>query len=108
MDLEGKVAVVTGAASGIGATLCARFDAEGATVVGADRVAARGIRICDVSDAAAVKGLVDEVIAEHGRIDLFCSNAGVTTGVALDDPDDLWHVAYEVNLMAHVYAARAV
>ena len=43
-----------------------------------------------------------------GRIDLFCSNAGITTGVELDDPDDLWHKAYEVNVMAHVYAARAV
>src|SRR5690242_8760592 len=108
MDLEGKVAVVTGAASGIGAQLCARFTAEGATVVGADRVATQGIRGCDVADATAVQSLVDEVIAEHDRIDLFCSNAGITTGVALDDPDDLWHVAYEVNLMAHVYAARAV
>ena len=108
MDLASKVAVVTGAASGIGAALCTRFAAEGATVVGADRVAAHGIRTCDVSDAAAVTRLVDDAIAEHGRIDLFCSNAGITTGVALDDPDDLWHVAYEVNLMAHVYAARAV
>ena len=48
------------------------------------------------------------VIDEHGRIDLFCSNAGITTGVALDDPDDLWHIGYEINVMAHVYAARAV
>ncbi|HEY2299226.1 MAG TPA: SDR family oxidoreductase [Jatrophihabitans sp.] len=108
MDLDGKVAVVTGAASGIGAAMCARFGTEGATVVGADRVAAQAIRSCDVSEPTAVQSLVDEVIAEHERIDLFCSNAGITTGVALDDPGDLWHAAYEVNVMAHVYAARAV
>src|SRR6202012_5967373 len=48
------------------------------------------------------------VLARHGRIDLFCSNAGITTGVELDDPDDPWHQPLEANLMAHVYAARAV
>jgi NAD(P)-dependent dehydrogenase (short-subunit alcohol dehydrogenase family) len=108
MDLNGKVAVVTGAASGIGAALSARFAAEGAAVVGVDRRAADGVVVCDVTDATAIKALVDAVISEHGRIDLFCSNAGITTGVELDDPDDLWHIGYEVNVMAHVYAARAV
>ena len=113
MELAGKVVVVTGAAGGIGSGMCARFVAEGATVVGVDRAAVGGtarpdVRQCDVTDAAAVKALVDDVIAEHGGIDLFCSNAGITTGVALDDPDDLWHAAFEVNTMAHVYAARAV
>jgi NAD(P)-dependent dehydrogenase (short-subunit alcohol dehydrogenase family) len=108
MDLRGKVAVVTGGASGIGAALAARFDAEGATVVAVDRVARDGVRVCDVTDADAVGALVDGVIADHGGIDLFCSNAGIATGVGLDDPDDLWHAAFEVNLMAHVYAARAV
>jgi NAD(P)-dependent dehydrogenase (short-subunit alcohol dehydrogenase family) len=108
MDLHGKIAVVTGAASGIGAALAARFDAEGATVVAVDRVERDGVRVCDVTDADAVQALVDDVIAEHGGIDLFCSNAGIVTGVGLEDPDDLWHAAFEVNLMAHVYAARAV
>jgi NAD(P)-dependent dehydrogenase (short-subunit alcohol dehydrogenase family) len=113
MELAGKVVVVTGAAGGIGSGMCARFEAEGATVVGADRaavggIAGRGIRACDVTDAYAVKTLVDDVVGEYGGIDLFCSNAGITTGVALDDPDDLWHMALEINTMAHVYAARAV
>ncbi|HEV7204689.1 MAG TPA: SDR family oxidoreductase [Jatrophihabitans sp.] len=108
MDLQGKVAVVTGGAGGIGAALAARFDAEGATVVAVDRVALDGVRVCDVTDAEALRVLVGGVIAEHGGIDLFCSNAGIATGVGLDDPDDLWHAAFEVNLMAHVYAARAV
>jgi NAD(P)-dependent dehydrogenase (short-subunit alcohol dehydrogenase family) len=108
MDLNGKVAVVTGGASGIGAALVRRFTDEGATVIPVDRAEVAGVRGCDVADADAVQALVADVLGEHGRIDLFCSNAGITTGVALDDPDDLWHAAIEVNLMAHVYAARAV
>jgi NAD(P)-dependent dehydrogenase (short-subunit alcohol dehydrogenase family) len=107
--LDGAVAVVTGAAGGIGAALVTRFEAEGARVVGVDRRAGDGVRECDVTDAAAVAALVQGVIAEHGRIDLFCSNAGITTGVGLDDdPADLWHAAYDVNVLSHVYAARAV
>jgi NAD(P)-dependent dehydrogenase (short-subunit alcohol dehydrogenase family) len=108
MELAGKIAIVTGGASGIGAALTARFTAEGARVIAVDRVAGDGIAVCDVTDAVAVRSLVEDVVQEHGRIDLFCSNAGITTGVGLDDPDDQWHAAFEVNLMAHVYAARAV
>lgn len=108
MKLDGAVAVVTGAASGIGAALSARFAAEGADVVGVDKVAAPGVRVCDVTDASAVRELVDAVVAEHGRVDLVCSNAGMTTGVGIDaDPEDLWHRAYELNVLAHVHAARA-
>jgi NAD(P)-dependent dehydrogenase (short-subunit alcohol dehydrogenase family) len=66
------------------------------------------VRRCDVTDPDAVQDLVDDVVSEHGRIDLFCSNAGIVTGVGLDDPEDRWHAALEVNVMAHVYAARAV
>ena len=108
MQLAGKVAVVTGAAGGIGSALVARFSEEGATVVAADRVEARDVRGCDVTDPDAVQRLVDDVTDEHGRIDLLCSNAGIVTGVGLDDPDDRWHRAFDVNVMAHVYAARAV
>ena len=95
MQLDGKTAIVTGAASGIGAALASRFVAEGATVVGVDRRAADGVRICDVTDASAVASLVQDVIAEHGRVDLFCSNAGMATGVQLEDPEDMWHIGYE-------------
>jgi NAD(P)-dependent dehydrogenase (short-subunit alcohol dehydrogenase family) len=108
MELSGQIAVVTGAAGGIGSALVGRFRAEGATVVAVDRAPGDGIRGCDVTDAAAVAALVGDVLAEHGRIDLFCSNAGIITGIGLDDPDDRWHAALEVNVMAHVYAARAV
>jgi NAD(P)-dependent dehydrogenase (short-subunit alcohol dehydrogenase family) len=119
MQITGGVAVVTGGASGIGAALARRFARDGArsvVVVDRDLGAAQAVadeidgvaEIIDVADPAAVNGLVDRTLAREGQIDLFCSNAGIATGVGLDDPDDLWRRAFDVNLMAHVYAARAV
>jgi len=115
------VIVVTGAGSGIGAGLARRFVADGArAVVLADldhaaaskvaaelgeRATARGL---DVTDEAAVAALVGDVLAEHGRIDLFCSNAGLGTGAGLHAGEDVWQRAWQVHVLAHVYAARAV
>lgn len=119
MEIKDAVVVVTGGASGIGAALARRFAADGArTVVVADRDLAGAQAVADevggvaeqvdVADPDAVNTLVERTRSRDGRIDLFCSNAGRATGVGLDDPDDLWHQAFEVNLMSHVYAARAV
>ncbi|MFN2517977.1 MAG: SDR family oxidoreductase [Jatrophihabitantaceae bacterium] len=119
MDIRAKVVVVTGGGGGIGAALCRRFASAGAAGVVAVDVrpgAARSVadeigavaETVDVCAADAVAALVDRTIERFGRIDLFCSNAGLITGVELDDPSDLWHRAYEVHVMAHVYAARAV
>ncbi|HZC69435.1 MAG TPA: SDR family oxidoreductase [Jatrophihabitans sp.] len=119
MRVAGAVAVVTGGASGIGAALARRFAAAGAErviVVDRDHAGAQAVaddiggvaEEVDVTDAAAVQDLVTRTLNRDERIDLFCSNAGIATGVGLDDADDLWHRAYEVNVMAHVYAARAV
>ncbi|MDQ2838458.1 MAG: SDR family oxidoreductase [Actinomycetota bacterium] len=124
MRIADSIVVVTGAGSGIGAELSRRFVAEGAAaVVLADRnlapaeaVAAglgeraRAVAL-DVTDEAAVRELVAAVLAEHGRIDLFCSNAGIATGTGLEDgplADDAWQRAWQVHVLAHVYAARAV
>jgi NAD(P)-dependent dehydrogenase (short-subunit alcohol dehydrogenase family) len=119
LTIVGAVAVVTGGGSGIGAALARRFADDGAeavVVVDRDEVSARRVADevggrafgCDVADPAAVARLVHQVLADCGRIDLWCGNAGVTTGVGVDDPDDRWHAAFGVNVMAHVYAARAV
>jgi NAD(P)-dependent dehydrogenase (short-subunit alcohol dehydrogenase family) len=119
MDVKDSVVVVTGGASGIGAALARRSHADGArTVVVVDRELAAAQTVADeiggvaegvdVADQAAVSAMVGRILEREGQIDLFCSNAGMTTGVSLDDPDDLFHRAFDVNVMAHVYAARAV
>jgi len=124
MNVKDKVVVVTGGADGIGAGLCRRFAKEGARVVvvvdrnseGAKAVAAEiggEAATVDVSDGAAIAALVADIEARHGGIDLFCSNAGVGDGDpdkdnAASSPDAVWQRAWGVNVMAHVYAARAV
>jgi NAD(P)-dependent dehydrogenase (short-subunit alcohol dehydrogenase family) len=124
MDVKNKVIVVTGGADGIGAAMARRFAQAGAAHVavvdrngeGAARVAAEiggSAWTTDVSNAEAVAAMVAGVEAAQGRIDLFCSNAGVGDGDAdqnnaASSPDHVWMRAWGVNLMAHVYAARAV
>jgi len=119
MELADKVAVVTGGASGIGEGLAERFQALGAKhVVVADRdeggakaVAARiggtGVGI-DVSDEAAIRELVETTEREHGPIDLFVSNAGYVTLGGLETPNEDLQRMWEVHVLAHLYAARAV
>jgi NAD(P)-dependent dehydrogenase (short-subunit alcohol dehydrogenase family) len=117
--IEGKRVVVTGAASGIGAALARRFAAEGAAALVLSDVDEDGVRRvadgvgavgmpCDVRDASAVAALVDAVEEAHGPIDLFCSNAGVAIPGGPEAPDEAWRTSLDVNLMAHVYAARAL
>lgn len=119
MELEGKVIVVTGGANGIGRALCERFASEGARGVvvadldaeGAGRVADAigGISArCDVSVEADIRRLAKVAEEAFGPIDLFCSNAGITTKGGEDVPDAEWLRLWNVNVMAHVYAARAV
>ncbi|MGH0029793.1 MAG: SDR family oxidoreductase [Myxococcota bacterium] len=119
MEIGDKVVVVTGGASGIGEALAVRFRSEGAKhVVVADRdeagakaVAARiggsGVGL-DVSDEAAVRSLVETTEREQGPIDLFVSNAGYVTVGGLETPNEDLQRMWEVHVLAHVYAARAV
>jgi NAD(P)-dependent dehydrogenase (short-subunit alcohol dehydrogenase family) len=119
MQLKGKVAVVTGGANGIGRALCRRFSAEGArAVIVSDIQAAAASEVAkeiggqaietNVTREADVARLVEQVINEFGAIDLFCSNAGVGTKGGVEAADKEWSRSWDVNVMAHVYAARAV
>lgn len=126
MQLGDAVTVVTGGGSGIGAALVARLAARGAgAVVVADldagnaaEVASRvgaahpGVSVwshpLDVADAAAVDSMVAEVVGRHGRVDLYCSNAGIGTGAGADAPDDVWNRTWAVNVMSHVHALRSL
>jgi NAD(P)-dependent dehydrogenase (short-subunit alcohol dehydrogenase family) len=119
MRLQDKVVVVTGGGNGIGRALCRRFAAEGARgVVVADREEAGARRTAeeigglavavDVSVEADVVRLVECATAAHGRIDLFCSNAGIAVAGGVEALDADWQRLWEVNVLAHVYAARAV
>src|SRR3954469_16537764 len=112
MKVAGKHVVVTGGASGIGAALAARFEAEGAhVVVGAD-LGTNGIPVadavrCDVTNDDDLRALVEGAEARNGPIDLFCSNAGVLGGFgAIELTDEEWQQVIDVNLMAHIRAAR--
>jgi NAD(P)-dependent dehydrogenase (short-subunit alcohol dehydrogenase family) len=117
----GKSVVVTGGASGIGRALAERFAAEGARgVVVADinaewaqKVATRigGVGVgCDVGDPDAVAELARVAEQAFGPVDIFCSNAGFSDPAPgdLGQPVDAWRRIVDVNLMAHVWAARAV
>ena len=121
MKAAGKSVVVTGGASGIGRALAERFAAEGARgVVVADinaewaqKVAERigGLGVgCDVGDPDAISALVEAARDFCGPVDIFCSNAGYSDPAPgdLSQPVDAWRRIIDVNMMAHVWAARAV
>jgi len=119
MQLRDTVVLVTGAAHGIGRALCRRFADEGARgVVVADLDAAAagtvakeigGLAVAvDVAVEADVVRLVERATAAYGPIDLFCSNAGIALMGGVEAPDADWQRIWQVNVMAHVYAARAV
>ena len=124
MDPAGRIIVVTGGASGIGRAMCLCFAAEGAaTVVVADLDGAGAEAVAkeiegagsaalavptDVSVEEQVIALVDRVESEVGPIDLFCSNAGIAIGGGVETPNESWERIWAINVMAHVYAARAL
>ena len=120
MELQNRVAVITGGSGGIGQAMARAFLREGARAVvladlGEEAVRAAAADIgcdgmaCDVTDEAQVQALVAHCLDTYGQIDLFCSNAGAgMPGVLTDAPNEVWQQQWELHVMSHVYAARAV
>jgi NAD(P)-dependent dehydrogenase (short-subunit alcohol dehydrogenase family) len=120
MDLRDRVAVITGGSGGIGRSMAKAFLAEGAKGImladldqkavqaAAAEIGCDGM-VCDVTNEAQVAALTEATIAKFGKVDLFCSNAGAGgSGVLIDAGNDVWQNQWELHVMAHVYAARAV
>jgi NAD(P)-dependent dehydrogenase (short-subunit alcohol dehydrogenase family) len=119
MQLKDRIVIVTGGANGIGRALCRAFAKEGAGAVvvadldekGARQLAAevKGVATpTDVSKESDVRRLVESTTAQFGRVDVCCSNAGIGVAGGPEASDSDWQRSWEVNVMAHVYAARAV
>ncbi|MEU3980096.1 SDR family NAD(P)-dependent oxidoreductase [Streptomyces sp. NPDC026672] len=105
--------VVTGAGGGIGAALARRFAREGARVVVNDLDGDRAEAVADEIGGIALPGDASTVVGEAraalgGTVDVYCANAGVGSGGSEDAPEDVWERAWDVNVMAHVRAARAL
>ncbi len=125
MELTDKVAIVTGGGAGIGAAIARELVAHGASVVvadlNADRVAAVADSINsssgrtaaasvagDVSDPAVIDRLIAAAQDSFGPVDLYVANAGTTAGMGIESDDAAWQTALDVNVLAHVRAARAL
>ncbi len=120
MELKDKVVVITGGSGGIGRAMAKAFLDEGAKGVmladlDAEAVAKAASELgcdgmaCDVTDEAQVIALVERTRQLHGPVDLFCSNAGAGgQGVLTDASNAVWQKQWDLHVMAHLYAARAV
>src|SRR5437588_9782085 len=107
MDPEGRIAVVTGAAGGIGGALVQGLLERGArNVIAADLDGKGAEYALDVSDEQATQKLIDEVEQNIGPIDMWFANAGIATTSGPEASDEEWDRQWRINVMSHVYAAR--
>ena len=110
MSLDGKVALVTGGAQGIGRAIADGLTAEGADVMVADLNASEnGIR-ADVSNQRDVERMVEETLARHGRIDVLVNNAGLYASLAMrpfeEIPLEEWRQVMDVNVASMFLTCR--
>jgi NAD(P)-dependent dehydrogenase (short-subunit alcohol dehydrogenase family) len=117
MDIKDRIVVVTGAAGGIGRAMALRFAEAGAkrvvcvdidedgALATAKKIDGIGRRV-NVADENEIKQLIDDIEAQEGPIDLFCSNAGILMRGGPEVPNDEWQRIWDINVMSHVYAAR--
>ncbi|MCB1644457.1 MAG: SDR family oxidoreductase [Pseudomonadales bacterium] len=120
MELNQKVVVITGGSGGIGKAMAKAFLAEGARAVvladlNEEAVKAAAAELgcdamaCNVTDESQIQALTDYATDKYGQIDLFCSNAGAGgAGLLTDASNEVWQMQWELHVMAHLYAARAV
>jgi NAD(P)-dependent dehydrogenase (short-subunit alcohol dehydrogenase family) len=110
--LDGKVAIVTGGAQGIGAAIASGLEAEGATVVVADLNPPEGGIRTDVASEADVARMVEETLERHGRIDVLVNNAGLYASLEMraftEIPLEEWNRVMEVNVASMFLTCRAV
>ena len=118
MNLENKNIVITGGADGIGKALAKRFLNESPNsvhlidinpnVLHVAELMGVNAYIVDVSNPEHIKSTLNEIIDQVGKVDLFCSNAGIQQFGTLSTSDEAWHDTWQVNVMSHIYAARVL
>lgn len=118
MNLKNKNIVITGGADGIGKALAKRFLNESpnsvhlidinSNVLHVAELMGVNAYIVDVSNPEHIKSTLNEIIDQVGKVDLFCSNAGIQQFGTLSTSDEAWHDTWQVNVMSHIYAARVL
>ncbi len=117
MEIQDKIIVVTGAASGIGRELARRFARDGAKLVVCSDINGEGAKAVaeeiggvafqtNVGVEADIQHLIETVETDHGPIDLFFSNAGIGIGGGAEASNNGWQRIWDINVMSHVWAAR--
>lgn len=121
MNFAGKIAVITGGAQGIGRAIAEALIAESANVIILDldpdsvsktatKIGAHGFA-CDVTQNHAINETIARITKSHGNIDIWISNAGVISADpdhVASAPDHIWQRAWDIHVMSHVWAARAL